>query len=162
MATSTSYHASTLGLISAGWLQISALETKFKAKGGDPAELKADAENWDTYLKTYIELQETQGRVDRLIATLPERRAELQRLQKLLPNLVTKAEQLADQLESSKQLIRSLGTLKVSVGTISRLRKEIERAESEVNDLETELSLTGSTKTVEDVQNELNNLTSEL
>jgi DNA repair protein RAD50 len=58
--------------------------------------------------------------------------------------------------------LKALSTLKQNVSTVSRLKKEIERAEKEVSDLETDLSLSGSTKTVDDVQAELNEITSRL
>lgn len=42
------------------------------------------------------------------------------------------------------------------------MRKAIEKTESEISDLETELSVTGSTKTVADVQEELNDVSAQM
>ena len=42
------------------------------------------------------------------------------------------------------------------------MRKAIEKTESEISDLEMELSVTGSTKTVADVQEELNDVSAKM
>ena len=42
------------------------------------------------------------------------------------------------------------------------MEKEIQRTKSEVGDLETELSMSGTTRTVDDVQSELNEITTAL
>lgn len=43
-----------------------------------------------------------------------------------------------------------------------RLQSEIDRAKDDINDLETSLSSSGSTKTADDVQSELSELSGEM
>lgn len=45
---------------------------------------------------------------------------------------------------------------------MSRLQKEVDRANQEVDQLESELARTGSTKTADDVKNELTRITDDL
>ena len=53
-------------------------------------------------------------------------------------------------------------SLKQQTLSISRLNGEIERLKNEASDLETELSMTGTTRTADDVQDELNQLKTKL
>ncbi|KAJ2934603.1 hypothetical protein H1R20_g2487, partial [Candolleomyces eurysporus] len=93
---------------------------------------------------------------------IPALKAELAEKEEQRPKLVSQAEELADKLDELKQLVKSTLSLKQQVGTLTTLRKSIEKTESEISDLETELSTTGSTKTVADVQNELNKISMEI
>lgn len=52
--------------------------------------------------------------------------------------------------------------LKQHASTVTRLQKDVERAKQEIKNLEADLSTTGSTKTADDVQTELDALTNEL
>jgi DNA repair protein RAD50 len=65
-------------------------------------------------------------------------------------------------VEECKNTIKSLISLKQLVSTIVRLKKDIEKAKKDAHDLETDLSLTGTAKTVDDVQAELNEVASRL
>ena len=70
--------------------------------------------------------------------------------------------QLMDKLEEVKKQVKSILALKQQTATITRLKSEITRTQNEISDLELELSATGSTKTLDEVQGELNDITSEL
>jgi DNA repair protein RAD50 len=58
--------------------------------------------------------------------------------------------------------LKDTAILRDHAKTVLRLRREIERAEQEAVDLENDLSATGSTKTADDVQEELDKLSGEL
>jgi len=58
--------------------------------------------------------------------------------------------------------VKDILILKQQSATITRLQKEIDRANQEVDQLEASLSTTGSTRTAEDVQNELSRITGEM
>ncbi|TFK24964.1 hypothetical protein FA15DRAFT_383374 [Coprinopsis marcescibilis] len=93
---------------------------------------------------------------------IPALKAQLEQKEAARPELANKVELLADQHEEAKSLIKTLAVLKQQVSTIVRLRKDVDKAESEIGDLETDLSMTGGTKTVDDVQLELNDITAQL
>lgn len=57
-----------------------------------------------------------------------------------------------------KRELREIGTLKQSAISVTRLAKEIERAGQEITNIENELTVTGSTKTLEEVEQELSSL----
>ena len=61
-----------------------------------------------------------------------------------------------------KRDLKDILVLKDHVKAIVRLRTEISRAEGDVVNLESDLSLTGSTKTSDDVQSELDKISADL
>lgn len=70
--------------------------------------------------------------------------------------------QIGAKLDVINRQVKDIITLKQQTATITRLQKEVDRANQEVDELELSLSTTGSTKTAEDVQNELSHLTGEM
>lgn len=67
-----------------------------------------------------------------------------------------------DKVDDMKRQLKDIATLRDHSKTISRLQREIERAGQEAKDLESDLSTTGSTRTADDVQEELDRLSGEL
>ena len=74
----------------------------------------------------------------------------------------SKSIQVSEKLEAINRQLKDIQILKQQAANIGRLQKEIERAKQEVSQLESSLLATGSTKTAEDVQNEISQLTAEL
>jgi len=70
--------------------------------------------------------------------------------------------QIGNKFDAINRQVKDILTLKQQSATITRLQKEVDRANQEVDELESSLSTTGSTKTAEDVQNELSHLTGEM
>lgn len=58
--------------------------------------------------------------------------------------------------------MRDIFTLRQHAETVSRLRKEIDRAKQDISNLEEGLSSSGSTKTADEVQAELDTIGAEL
>lgn len=67
--------------------------------------------------------------------------------------------QASDRLNESKRQLKDVSTLKQHAITVSDAHKLVQRLEEEVQNLVTELSATGSSKTADDVQLELDALT---
>ncbi|KAJ3521830.1 hypothetical protein NMY22_g12151 [Coprinellus aureogranulatus] len=134
-----------------------------KEAKSDPEAAKQEVGEWEKQVQALIDLKPSDIRrkelTEREIPALKERLAAAEDER---PDLTAKAEALAEKLDDLKQLTKNLLILKQQTGTITRLRKEIERTENEVSDLETELTMTGTTRTVDDVQTELNEITTEL
>lgn len=57
---------------------------------------------------------------------------------------------------------KELAVLKQHASIVSRIQKEIETLREESKTLETELAATGSTRTIDDVQQEIDNLSAEM
>jgi DNA repair protein RAD50 len=70
--------------------------------------------------------------------------------------------QIGEKLETIKRQLNDISSLKVHAATVTRLQSEIDRAKHDIDDLETSLSSSGSTKTADDVQNELTELSGEM
>jgi DNA repair protein RAD50 len=70
--------------------------------------------------------------------------------------------QIGERLEIIKRQLNDISSLKVHAISVVRLQSEIDRAKDDINDLETSLSSSGSTKTADDVQNELGELSGEM
>ncbi|RXW22871.1 hypothetical protein EST38_g2975 [Candolleomyces aberdarensis] len=134
-----------------------------KKQTKDPEAIKKEIEEWQNQADWLAGLRPNDVARDQLInKEIPALKAELAEKEEQRPKLVSQAEELADKLDELKQLVKSTLSLKQQVGTLTTLRKSIEKTESEISDLETELSTTGSTKTVADVQNELNKISMEI
>ena len=70
--------------------------------------------------------------------------------------------QAAQKVNDIKKDIRDVTTLKQHAAAITKNQSEIERLKTEITNLEEELSSTGSTKTADDVQGELDALSNEM
>jgi DNA repair protein RAD50 len=70
--------------------------------------------------------------------------------------------QAAQRLTDLKKDIREVASLKQSAITVSRNQNETERLKSDIKNLETELAATGTAKTGDDVQRELDVLSNEM
>ncbi|KAG0695286.1 hypothetical protein DFH29DRAFT_1005625 [Suillus ampliporus] len=77
-------------------------------------------------------------------------------------DLPSNSEQAAQRLTDLKKDIREVVSLKQSVFTVSRNQSDMERLTSEIRNLEAELAATGSAKTGDDVQRELDVLSNEM
>ena len=70
--------------------------------------------------------------------------------------------QIGERLEIIKRQLNDISSLKIQAITVVRLQSEIDRAKHDIDDLEASLSSSGSTKTADDVQNELGELSGEM
>ena len=65
-------------------------------------------------------------------------------------------------LNEVKKELKDLASLKQHAASVSKAIKDIERVSQEVKNLETDLEATGSSRTAEDVQNQLNDVSANL
>lgn len=70
--------------------------------------------------------------------------------------------QASNKLDEARQQMKELISLKQPAAIISDAQKSVDQTTKEIVNLETELSATGSTKTADDVQIELDKLTGEM
>ena len=67
-----------------------------------------------------------------------------------------------DKLNGLKRELKDIVVLKEHASNVSRTQKELERLKQEIASIENDLLATGSTKTADDVQAELDALTENL
>ncbi|KAJ6613278.1 P-loop containing nucleoside triphosphate hydrolase protein [Mycena sp. CBHHK59/15] len=100
---------------------------------------------------------------DRLKTTeVPDLEAKIKEQDAKIPIVSAEAERILEKIEDVKRDLRDIRTLKSYAQTVSRLQWELKRANENVAGIENQLSSTGSTKTVDDVQTELDELSAEI
>ncbi|PBK97431.1 hypothetical protein ARMGADRAFT_987149 [Armillaria gallica] len=143
-------------------------ETFLKAQMTKSADVSIEHE--------HDQIKEWQGELERLQALMPIENNKKQLKMKDIPALqddiekeedkvaeaTTKAEKADQELAAVKKQIKDIQGLQITSRNVSRLQKEIQRAEEEVESYEKELAATGSTKTMRDVQNELDEISTKI
>lgn len=124
---------------------------------------KAEVSQWESELKDLRALMPVFTTKERIrTVELPALERQIKSLDEELPSNSEKAEQAAQRLTDLKKDIREIASLKQSASTVSRNQNETERLKSDIKNLETELAATGTAKTGDDVQRELDVLSNEI
>ncbi|KAH8825323.1 AAA domain-containing protein [Flagelloscypha sp. PMI_526] len=89
---------------------------------------------------------------------VPTLEREIKEQEKQMPQLNDAAEKASESLAAIVKDLKDIAALKTQASSITRLHREVAAAQSEISSLETQLAATGSTKTADDVQNEIDNL----
>ncbi|PPQ65393.1 hypothetical protein CVT26_000018 [Gymnopilus dilepis] len=126
-------------------------------------EVKTELEEWQAELGELQGLRPVQETCENLKQReIPQLEKDLKSLESAHPDLSHAAEEVGRKLNDVTRQIKELHTLRQQANTVTRLRKEVDKAKQEVKQLESSLESTGSTKTAEDVQNELARITSDI
>ncbi|KAJ6508778.1 hypothetical protein C8R45DRAFT_1050733 [Mycena sanguinolenta] len=127
------------------------------------AALQEELKEWEEEMTRLQNLRPVLASRDRLKDTeIPELEAKIKEQDAKIPDASAAAESLSEKVEDLKRDLRDIRSLKTHAQTVSRLQKELKRAKEEVADAEKQLSATGSTKTLDDVQTELDNLLADI
>ncbi|KAJ7165382.1 hypothetical protein C8R46DRAFT_1035956 [Mycena filopes] len=127
------------------------------------AALQEELKEWEGEMGRLQKLRPVLSSRDRLKDTkIPELDTKIKVQDATIPATSAAAELFSGKIDDLKRDIRDARTLKSQAQTVSRLQKDLKRAIENVSSIEDQLSATGSTKTVNDVQNELDDLTSEI
>ncbi|KAG2126539.1 P-loop containing nucleoside triphosphate hydrolase protein [Suillus clintonianus] len=140
------------------------LKEQIKSHSPEAVEAqKAEIEQWESELKGLRDLMPVFTTKERIrTVELPALDKQIKALDEDLPSNVERAEQAAQRLTDLKKDIKEIGSLKQSASTVSRNQNETERLKTEIRNLETELAATGTAKTGDDVQRELDVLSNEI
>ncbi|KAF9463040.1 hypothetical protein BDZ94DRAFT_1362864 [Collybia nuda] len=134
-----------------------------KASPDAIANNKAEMEEWEAELERLQSLRPVQATRDRIRDTdLPALESQIKEQETSYPEISDEAEKALENLDGVKRQLKDIMILKDHAKTVARLQREVERAEQEVSNLEGDLLATGSTKTADNVQEELNDLSSDL
>ncbi|KAF7365212.1 DNA repair protein rad50 [Mycena venus] len=127
------------------------------------AAIQEELKEWEGEMTRLQNLRPVLASRDRLKdIEIPELEAKIKEQDAKIPAASAAAESVSEKVEDLKRDLRDIRNLKTHAQTVSRLQKELKRANEEVADAERQLSATGSTKTLDDVQNELDDLLAEI
>ena len=93
---------------------------------------------------------------------IPDLQKQLKEANDSLPSLTKDAEDAQEQFEGIKKTQRDLQALKQQAAVLARTWKEIASAQTEVGRLEQDLMATGGARTADDVQGELDRISTEM
>ncbi|KAF8552026.1 hypothetical protein OG21DRAFT_1486552 [Imleria badia] len=120
-------------------------------------------EEWQTELNRLERFLPHQASRDQVKnGDIPALEKQIKLAESEIPSASEQSEQAAQKVNDVKKDIRDIATLKQHATAITKHQAEIERLRAEITNLEEELSSTGSTKTADDVQTELDALSNEI
>lgn len=130
-----------------------------KATSEKLKEMEEDVQNWEGEVSRLQQLLPLQITISRLRQTdIPALDKQSKDLQIDQPGAVAEAEAVLERLDAARQVQKSLQTLKQQASGIVRLTREKDTLENEIQNLESSLRATGSTKTADDLQAELSQI----
>ncbi|KAH9969662.1 P-loop containing nucleoside triphosphate hydrolase protein [Russula dissimulans] len=122
-----------------------------------------DLRTWESALKDYRGLMSCESSVRRLkevdISSLEK---QIHDRDELLPSLAEAAEKANEKLQALKKELKELGSLRQHAINVARLHNDCKDLRKEISSVEDSLAATGSKKTADDVQQELDALIAEL
>ncbi|KAG5639217.1 hypothetical protein H0H81_005696 [Sphagnurus paluster] len=127
------------------------------------ADNKNEMAEWESELERLQNLRPVQAARDQLrTKELPALEKEIKEYEDAHSDIGREAEKAMDDLDIVRRELKDILVLKDYVRTVIRLRTDVERANTDVSNLESDLLTTGSTKTTDDVQLELDEASTEL
>ncbi|UZJ57177.1 hypothetical protein CBS101457_006497 [Exobasidium rhododendri] len=127
-----------------------------------PAHQKEEVENlrgWQDQLHNFTALKPKEGQMQALRSEdIPLLREQVQEAEEKLNGLKEEAEQRSNEVDECKAEIRELGNLRRIAADIGRMLKEVKTLHSEALALEKDLANTGSARTGDQVQQEIDEL----
>ncbi|KAJ7095861.1 hypothetical protein B0H15DRAFT_827394 [Mycena belliarum] len=127
------------------------------------AALNEELKEWETELTRLQGLRPVISSRDRLKdIEVPDLEAKIKGHDAKIPALSAAADSISEKVEDVKRDLRDIRTLKTHAQNVTRLQKEVKRHTETIGNMEKELSATGSTKTPDEVQNELDELLAEI
>ncbi|KAF8349440.1 hypothetical protein F5887DRAFT_914397 [Amanita rubescens] len=133
------------------------------AKDEVEPEAADDLAGWQEELKVLQNLRPMEALRNQMrIKEIPDLEEQIKKHEGSLPRLSSDAEEAQESLEKIKKDLRDIQSIKQQAGTVSRLQRDIDRAKQEITSLEIDLASAGSTKTTEEVHEELETISSNL
>ncbi|KAG6854661.1 hypothetical protein C0991_003309 [Blastosporella zonata] len=127
------------------------------------ADNKNEMAEWETELERLQSLRPVEAARDQLkTKDLPALEKDIKELEDSYPDLTREAEEAIENLDKVKRELKDIVVLKEHIKTITRLRGEITRATDDAANYETDLQVSGSIKTADDVQRDLDDVTANL
>lgn len=123
------------------------------------AEWESHIETWSSQVDKFLTLKPREAQAAQMREEeIPNHEAEVKNVESQLHSISREAEESAAEVNTLKSELRELGNLKRIASDASRLRDEIQQLQSEIGSLETDLASTGTKRTGDEVQQEINDL----
>lgn len=123
------------------------------------AQNEDEMKEWEEELAKLQELAPVEASKNRLKNTeIPDIESQIKDLESKIPDLSEKVDRASSLLREAKKDIKDISIMKQHASQVSRNQRDIERLKQEISEIETNLSATGSTKTADDVQLELDTI----
>lgn len=133
------------------------------AKSGKELEdSKADLESWTDSLNLLKPLLEPEREKNRLTSEIPEVERQIKQLTERVRVTSLAAEEASNNVAELKTVLKELDSLKMVANNVDRLSKEVKVLQDQIANLEADLLATGSAKTVDDVQQDLDDLDNQI
>ncbi|KAI5890396.1 uncharacterized protein SCHCODRAFT_01155975 [Schizophyllum commune H4-8] len=131
----------------------------------DPKKLdgtKNEMEEWEQELVELEGLIPQQLELERLKEETPALEAKIKAQEDALPELSAQADEITDKIDLLRKQANEVQALKLQAANITRLQKDVERLKEEIEEIEHDLSATGSTKSTDDLQAEIEKMTDQI
>ncbi|KII86927.1 hypothetical protein PLICRDRAFT_665598 [Plicaturopsis crispa FD-325 SS-3] len=140
------------------------LKDQMKKTSPEAAKTCRDEEKeWQEELDRLQTLVPHQASINRLKDTeIPALEKQIKEQAALLPALSDKAEAVSQKVKEARKEAKDIAAMRQHANHVSRTQKDVARLRVEITHLEEELSATGTTKTADDVQAELDALSLEI
>ncbi|KAH9480437.1 DNA repair protein RAD50 [Psilocybe cubensis] len=140
------------------------LDTLMKAGQTESLDdVNESLEDWQAELNSLQGLRTRQIQAEEIRAKdIPDLEKKMAKIETVVPEQRAAIEKVGEELEMIKTKLKEIIACNQQAASMSRLRKEVDRAKQEVEQLEKELTRTGSTKTADDVKGELTRITDDL
>ncbi|KAF9077821.1 hypothetical protein BDP27DRAFT_1413505 [Rhodocollybia butyracea] len=133
------------------------------AQGQGKHKIEEDISQWTIELERLQGLRPTLVLLNTLeLKEIPDVENDIKKAVDTIESTKEKAERTSEQVSKLKEELKDVQTVRDYGKTIARLQKEVERLNREVESLENELAASGSTKSTEDVQAEIEDLANEM
>ncbi|KAH9080471.1 hypothetical protein EDB83DRAFT_2339604 [Lactarius deliciosus] len=137
-----------------------------KIKQTDPkksrAAIEKDLNGWEPPLEHFRGLMPYDSAIRRFKAVdIPSLEEQIRDQDKLLPSLAEDSEKADVKLQALKKELRDLASLRQHAVNVSRLYNDCNELRREISNVENSLAVTGTKKTADDVQQELDQLSAE-
>ncbi|KAH9042066.1 hypothetical protein EDB85DRAFT_2071691 [Lactarius pseudohatsudake] len=137
-----------------------------KIKDTDPttrSAIEGDLKEWEINLEHFQGLMPYDSAIRRFKAVeIPSLEEQIRDQDKLLPPLAEDSEKADVKLQALKKELRDLASLRQHAVNVSRLYSDCNDLQREISNVENSLAVTGTKKTADDVQQELDQLSAEL
>ncbi|KAK4689016.1 DNA repair protein RAD50, partial [Tremellales sp. Uapishka_1] len=127
-----------------------------KASTSDRKRIEQEIEQYSSYLAEFNKLASSPGIISNLkTKTIPDLEKQVKEELTKLDQLQQDVESAKDKVQTAKNASRDLQTLKGAASNLSRVLGEVQDLKSDIERLERDLHSSGSLKTVEEVQREV-------
>lgn len=132
-------------------------------KSADSEDLEGEMKEWSDELKTLQDLLPDETSIIRMQSKeIPDLEKQLKEQEAHQPDLADEALKAESDVNALKKELKELASMRQTAQLISRTTRELDDLKRDIETLEKELASSGSTKSVDDVRTEVNELSDKM